>query len=447
MKNEVQVNIKDLILYIIKKWKMLVITGVIGAILVCGLYVLGAKGSFDENHEVIQNRLEALRAALSEEDAKLAEEAAQMYLVNEQQYAYLRTYVAKSLLHKIDTTQTPTYEMVYGMGENEVSQELWDEIALALEGQLKTDAAAEAMQQAVGEEIEAPYLVELVQVKTMENGGNSFMIQVVAPSEVMCQQLAQQVKVQVAAFVEELEAVYSKAEVKLLSESYYVGVNRDVEELQFQLYNRLNNIKTLLGKTYYELTPAQDAYYDELIVQANTTVDVEDGSVDGTAKPVKISKTTCLKMAILGAVVGVILGAVIVFLKYLLTDTLKTKEDISETFKQYVFQNDSMEELIEAVAYSGKKKDVNKLLIVGAAKDEMSTKWKEELQQKLEGRFEKVRVTVADSSNGDFAKLLQEYNGVISVERIGESTYTNIEKEIRLCDFYQVPLLGFVVIK
>ncbi|MBO5657535.1 MAG: hypothetical protein J6R94_05070, partial [Agathobacter sp.] len=113
----------------------------------------------------------------------------------------------------------------------------------------------------------------------------------------------------------------------------------------------------------------------------------------------------------------------------------------------FVFQEDSMEELVEAIVYASQKKGVCKLLVAGTSMDKESVQWKEELRQKLEGRFAQVAIAAVDKTNGDFAKMLQEYNGVISVERIGKSTYTNIEKEIRLCDFYETPLMGFVVIK
>ena len=456
MKNEVQVNFKDLIIYLIKQWKLYVIAGLIGAVLLCGLVVLkGNGGNYADS--IIHNQLETLKAALTEAEAEEAEEAAALYLMNKEHYAVLKGYLTESILHNIEPTKTPTGKTVYT-----VNEDASDEVIAALSIFIKSDTVAKQIKDALSLEVDNAYIAELLSIEAMEMS-NCFTVVVYASDIQMCQQIMATLKPALETEMTNLESGLQNVDFKMVSEGYYVEMNPVLQTLQFDLYNRLNNTKTLLGKNYYDLTPAQESYYDALVKEAELEQEKleqeEQGTedVDASVPVASRSITSYIKMAILGAFAGVFLAAVYVLLKYLLTDSLKTKEDLSETFGQHIFAEVPEKEvtdgqevvaaLKEDIKYAGSKHSAKTLLLAGSVSYEAAEALKESLKAALLEEFGQIEIGVLDKNNKDAVKLVNNSDAVVCIEKIGKSSYKDIEKEIKLCEYYNIPLLGFVVIK
>ena len=460
MKNEVQVNFKDLIIYLLKQWKRYVIVGIIGAVLLCGFYAVKGNGN-DYSDVLMEDQLKSLRALLTEEEAQEAEEAAKLYLMNAEHFAILKGYLTESILHNIEPTKTPTGKRVYcvngasAYGDEDIS----DEVIASLNIFIKSDAVAEAIKEALDLDVDNAYIAELLTIESLEMS-NSFTVVVLATDIQMCQQIMAKLDEMLEAQMKNLGTEFQNYSYQMVSEGYYIEMNPILQTLQFDLYNRLNNTKTLLGKGYYDLTPGQESYYDALLTEAELEKDEtqQENSDENTpvASPSK-SFSSYVKMAILGAFAGVFFAVVFALLKYLLTDSLKTKEDLSETFGQHVFAEVSKKEVSEGadviallkedIKYAGSKHSVKTLLLAGSVSEEMTQLLKENLKAELSDESFRIETGVLDKNNKDSVKLVNSCDGVVCIEKIGMSSYTQIEKEIKLCEYYNVPLLGFVVIK
>lgn len=460
MKNEVQVNFKDLIIYLIKQWKLYVIAGVIGAILLCGFYALKDNGGIVTD-VIGENELKELRAQLTEMEAQKAEEAAELYLMNEEHFAVLKEYLTESILHNIDPTKTPTGKRVYTVKGVSASgdEDISDEVIASLSVFIKSDVVAKQIKEVLELDVDNAYIAELLTIEYMEMA-NSFTVVVLATDIQMCQKMMTELGEAIEVQMKNLGGGFEDFGFQLVSEGYYVEMNPILQTLQFDLYNRLNNIKTLLGREYYDLTPGQEVYYDALLKEAQMTQNEtqQDGS-DTNVPTASASKnlSSYIKMAILGAFAGVFLAAVCALLKYLLTDSLKTKEDLSETYGQHVFAEvtskevkegaDVIDVLKEDIKYAGSKHSVKTLLLAGSTSQEMAQQLKENIKAALAEDFIRIEIGVLDKNNKDSVKLVNSSDAVVCIEKIGNSSYTEMEKEIKLCEYYNVPLLGFVVIK
>jgi hypothetical protein len=103
--------------------------------------------------------------------------------------------------------------------------------------------------------------------------------------------------------------------------------------------------------------------------------------------------------------------------------------------------------LKEDIKYAGSKYSAKTLLLAGSGSSEVAEQLKESLKAALSDEFAQMEVAVLDKNNKDAAKLINSHDAVLCVEKIGKSSYGAIEKEIKLCEYYNTPLLGFVVIK
>lgn len=458
MKNEVQVNLKDLIIYLMKQWKLYVVAGLVGAVLMCGVYAFLNAGKDVPETGTQGDAMESLKQALTEQEISEVEEAVRLYLINLEHYEELKTYVTESLISQIHVTSTPTYEIVYSISGVTMPEDerIIYEVLTLVENGIKSETTIAALQNALDLDVNPVYIKELIDIELVENS-STFLVNVVAPNKELCEGLGKELKGILSTRIEEVASRYTDVQIKNLDEVYFEEMNRSLQTLQFDLYNRLNNTNTLLGRTYYELTSDQEAYYDALIQEAeqeDKDENTEDESVAVNGAP---SLSSYLKMAILGAVAAVFVGVVFEFMRYLLTDTLKTKEDLSETFHQHVFcdlfakelqeSSDAFALLKENICFAGSKHEVKKLLIAGTSSEKTVQQCKESIQKACKDAFESIEVITIAKDDLEAVRQIQQCDGMICVEKIGKSSYTAIEKEIKLSTYYEVPLLGFVVVK
>ena len=159
-----------------------------------------------------------------------------------------------------------------------------------------------------------------------------------------------------------------------------------------------------------------------------------------------------IKYILLGAIAGVFLSAMYIALKYVLSNKLKTTDDIRNAFRLPVIgtvkekDKSAITLVCSGINACMKNADAQKVYLLGSGHSAAC----EELKKTVSEKFtdEKYSVMAIDSilSSPESVDRVVDSDGVILFERIGESLYDDIAREIEICSNYGVKILGTVVI-
>ena len=453
MKKEIQVNVIDLIKYVCKQWKILLIGSLCGMILASGIYcAVGVlkQTSEDANTQSVDQvqTLDTLRAQLTEEESVEVEQALDFYLTSQKNYEQLKEYTVNSLIYKIEAANTPTYRLVYSVkGISTTGENFKNEIGVIFENWIRSDEAIQMISNQIDFKMDSIYVKELIGI-AYDELTNCFVITVVSPDKEMTEALATAIDVAVAQNTKKIEGNYSEIKIEKLLGVFSVEVNNSLQAKQYSMMQQLHAAKSVLTVYRYELSNEQQLYYNALLLG-------EEESQDSTPQVKEEISLFDVKIALLGVIAGGFVMVFIVLLKYLLSDVLKVKEDIIQTFNQYVFgelevgkvnQND-WNVLCQNIKFVGAKKNIRNLLVAGSYSDEEVDLLKKQIRDELVDSFEQIDVKVINKNSDDFVKHIQNQDGVLCVEKIQKSSYTNIQHEIEVFEYYEIPLLGFVLVK
>ena len=196
---------------------------------------------------------------------------------------------------------------------------------------------------------------------------------------------------------------------------------------------------------------AQRSYYDALIC-------FDNGS---SAKGAPVSEfipsevgTLQPKWVVIGAFVGILIGAVVLALPYLLTGKLRNPRDMELSFNVPVLAtvqapnagNQQIDLISTGISILLKKDGLSSVMLTetpGAQAENL----KQQLTEKLSAEGIRVEAAEAASNESDSLKILGNAEAAVLVEKIGRSRYTDIEKETERCRQYGTKILGCVVLE
>lgn len=429
MKNEVRVNLRDLILYIVKRWYVIVLCMVLGAALISGAVLVKAKTT--PQVETAKKDLESLKNALDEEEQIEAEEAFEYYMTSVKNYEELKKYLANSVKYHIDATITPTYRVFYDVSGKSFggNENIQDSVIAALSYMVKTEEAAEAIRALSGLDLETVYLTELYGFDH-EAETNTFYLMVYGLDKEYAMNLGTAVEQVLDQKIQELGGRYAVLNVEKIGCTYTEGINSTVQTNQNTWLTRLNSTRSAVNAYKHDLNKKQEAYFDALYAVAKGQTIKDDNTPSATAPSLNA------KIVVIGMVAGALIGAFALLLRYLLSDSLKVAEDLKEAFGQHVIGAE-VALAKQDIKYFANKKGITRVHMLGSYSNEETEKLQAGLKEALKGEVEMV---IGDLST------ITEAEAIVFVEKIGKSTYKKIEKEIELCKTYEVPVLGFVVI-
>lgn len=453
MKNEVQVNVVDLIKYILMQWKKILIAGICGMLLISGVYLVigltndsskeSATDSVDEDIS-----LEELSKELTDDEIVQVEEAVDFYLSSKENYNQLKNYTANSLLYKIDATHTPTYRIAYVVEGVSASgnKEIQDEVFAILESWINSDEVIQNVMNYIDLQVEHVYVKELISLR-YDLLSDCFVLSIVSPEEELTKQIASALDIAIVNKINSLD-LYQQLEVRKLSEEFSIETNHTIQSTQSNMMQQLHSALSVLTVYRYDLEDNQQAYYDALLSEK---LDSEDIVTEEESERALFD----VKIAFLGVIAGVFVMLFYILMKYLLSDALKIKEDISITFHQHVFGEFALNNvdenewaiLCDNVKYAGEKKAAKKLIVAGTCLDNDAIDFKVKLKNNLLKSFEEVEIVSIDKNSPNAIRSVQDSEAVVCVEKLKKSSYTQIQQEIELCEYYDVPVLGFVLVK
>ena len=161
-------------------------------------------------------------------------------------------------------------------------------------------------------------------------------------------------------------------------------------------------------------------------------------------------KSFSIKYVLLAGILGAIAVIIIVAFKYITTPVLKTAEDLRTAFKLPIISsfrsgNDAALNYVYSSIYAAaKSSEAKKIYLLGAAPDAATTESKHKVSQMFEGKDISV---IPDSilDNPESLNAVVDSDGAILFEKIGQSKYDNISRELELCTSLGIKILGTVV--
>lgn len=107
------INIKDLAVYIIKKWRILVVATLLCAILLGGYKTVSSINSTEDQYSE-ENR-EQIVKKLTEVESNVVENLFNRYLAYKNSISYSESYLSNSILMKLNPEKLPTYTVQYSV--------------------------------------------------------------------------------------------------------------------------------------------------------------------------------------------------------------------------------------------------------------------------------------------------------------------------------------------
>lgn len=192
------------------------------------------------------------------------------------------------------------------------------------------------------------------------------------------------------------------------------------------------------------MTSAEKSYYNVLVK--------EQSGIDMSATEKEISVPGMLqpKWLMIGAVLGLFLGAFVVAMAYMLSGKLRTAEDMEIGYGVPVLAVSRKKETTESgvlakgIAKLMKEQELASIAVF-ACETPAAKKMKEELTKHLEAQ--NLHVNASTGAKDCFIGEIADTDTVLFVEQIGKSRYSDIEYRVSACRKFCVKVAGCIAIE
>ena len=310
---------------------------------------------------------------------------------------------------------------------------------------------------ALGNGVAENYVKELYSVGLEAN--SILNITVTARNEEECKKVLDVLMQELETQIPTATSLYEH-DIEYLDTYFSVNVNTSILSEQQTQVDALKNLQNVMLTVGNALTADQKALYTKLI-DGDTSDETEVIEVEVQPKEteaVETEKTVVRSFDIKYAMLGLLAGAFIVImwicLKYVLSQTIKTKDDISELFKVPVLgimkdgEDGELGMITAGIGLGAHKTDLKKLYAISTSGDATVAAITNKVVETVNQNYSEINVECGKSVLTDPSSLakLAESDGAIMVERLRISKYEDIAKELELAKSYGVKVLGCVVV-
>ncbi len=487
-----KIDLFDLIKRILHQWKfILVVMLVCGLVFECFGYARAymdyrreadSANQEDKPSDQYVQVLENEEAGLTEREISEVQVAADAYPLYMRQYQEDLLYCQNAVKMQLDANSVPTYTMHYAITGADVDNQVIDHIASTMEEWVVNEETCEEIRETLGWDVALSYIEDLIEIKTEEDTdesvtivvdsdtGDHVTVQIQSPTKDECQSMAEIVKNHISQETTNLQDRYGSFELDLLTETYAEKVDYDLRSFQEGRYTALNNLRGSISGLPSSMTDDQKDYYYDLIAyhaalesekealagEEDAEEEIAEEDAAAIAKPGIIR----WRFIILGLLLGLILACGYILLRYLLASHLRVKEDMEDTYhvpmlgyfpvsekRQRFTKEERIEMICAGIRVAAQKDDMKSIYLTGTAGDGESEQIIEQIQASLADSD--VQISSGRDVACDPASLEQmtASDGVVFVERVDRSPYADIQKEVELCQTYNIPVIGSVVIE
>lgn len=455
---EQEIDLKDLMFAVLRKWRLIVAFGILFALLLGGFKVMKGLQQLNDE-EVVQKNREEYETSLEKYETtkeRLEKEIENIQSNIESQQDYKDDSILMNINPYDEYVETVTfyvstdYEIMPGMmyqNPNTASSILKAYVSIAQNGEMYSYVLGR-----MNNKMGIRYLKELVKIQT-DYTNNMMDITVIGDTEKRASDVMRYIKDSIADSHKRITEAIGEHDVNIVDESKYVSVDLDLEKKQKDFTTNMDALDTSLTDKTKELEDLEEPK-DNLLTKGS----VVKGAV---------------KYAVLGGVLGAFMVVFFVCVVFLMSDKLVSEKELKRRYGVMVlgvFRKadkkrwfgfidrwlDRMDgqaaaqledsQTFEVVAANAMNyvEGVSRILLVGTvAREEL-----ERLKEGLAGLLPEKNLTVGGNL-GKEAQAIREAascDAVILVEQRGRSLFGGIEQELEVVRSLEKRVIGCVVL-
>ncbi|WP_026491188.1 hypothetical protein [Butyrivibrio sp. XPD2002] len=481
-RDNMEIDLIDLALYLLRKWKVLVVCMIIGAVLGGGFgYMRSGVTVSKETGEPVTNsvsEVEALKAKLTDQSAEMVELSASQYLEGMENYRdavehgkesialNVNAYEAVKLTNRyaIDDKSANT-DIAFVINEADTASTSVNDAALqsyvlgdvsniisAYKGELLTTETIQEIKDILDEDISDASVREMISV-TRE--GNAILaVSVYGESEDQVRAIMDVLDKSVDKATQSISAIYDY-EIKSASSNVSVGADDYLLGLQNNNASRISTIRSGIATLSSAMTADEKAYFTALIDENSAGLDEDsEGAEDSDPVETVVVRTISKKYVALGLIGGLFLAAFLYAVLYVLSGKLHTSDDLRSAFGLSVIgevKGDASEFglMSQGAAIGASKLSSDSVYIMGASDDDISVKVRNTMRKEMTEDHHVKSVKAGSSAVNDAVSMqeLSDSDAVVLVEMVGKSRFEDIAREVELCKKFGVKILGAVVVR
>ncbi len=382
-----------------------------------------------------KQEIEEYNAKIAEYDLAI-EDTQNAITEADKQIESLQEYIDNSIYMQIDPNNIQTVSVQYGLKtSNNVENILNSFITYINDGGLKEELSE------ADQDLKVKYWREVV---NSYQSGNNFFIVVINSDMDQAKRIMSIIKERVMDYVPKVKSLQGDFSLEELKTSEYAKMDAGVVNAQ---NNNRNNLKNFMSNR-------ADLANKLVGFQNNKKTYIEKNEPDNLKAADTNTKVLMVAYVLLGILFGAVTAFVIVVLKYILGDTLRTANDIREsdlnllgtysTLNQYKPDLERSKMDVEVLA---KAKNADKVFFYVMSDDDVSKKVAKDYEESLKISGIAVETGSNISENAEELKRMIACGSCVFVAEVGKTTYRQLEQQIHLCERFQTAVLGCVVVE
>ena len=434
MRNLKTLYVRNVLEDLIKKKVAVGIFIVICAVLFGMLGIVQGGKAVTETEEQKQE-IEEYNAKIAEYDSAI-EDTQNAIAEADKQIGSLQEYIDNSIYMQIDPNNIQTVSVQSGLKtSNNVGNILNSFITYINDGGLKEELSD------ADEDLKVKYWRDVV---NCYQSGNNFFIVVINSDMDQAKRIMSIIKERVMNYVPKVKSLQGEFSLEELKTSEYVKTDTGVVNNQNNNRNNLKNYTTNRADLNNKLIGFQNS--KKTYIEKNEPDNLKAADTN--------TKVLMVAYILLGILFGAVIAFIIVALKYIFGDTLRTANDIKEsdlnllgtysTLNQYKPDLERSKMDVEVLA---KAKNADKVFFYVMSDDEISKKVAKDYGDIMKASGIAVETGSNISESAEELKKMIACGNCVFIAEVGKTTYRQLELQTRLCERFKTAVLGCVVVE
>ena len=434
MRNLKTLYVRNVLEDLIKKKVAVGIFIVICAVLFGMLGIVQGGKAVTETEEQKQE-IEEYNAKIAEYDSAI-EDTQNAIAEADKQIGSLQEYIDNSIYMQIDPNNIQTVSVQYGLKtSNNVGNILNSFITYINDGGLKEELSD------ADEDLKVKYWRDVV---NCYQSGNNFFIVVINSDMDQAKRIMSIIKERVMNYVPKVKSLQGEFSLEELKTSEYVKTDTGVVNNQNNNRNNLKNYTTNRADLNNKLIGFQNS--KKTYIEKNEPDNLKAADTN--------TKVLMVAYILLGILFGAVIAFIIVALKYIFGDTLRTANDIKEsdlnllgtysTLNQYKPDLERSKMDVEVLA---KAKNADKVFFYVMSDDEISKKVAKDYGDIMKASGIAVETGSNISESAEELKKMIACGNCVFIAEVGKTTYRQLELQTRLCERFKTAVHGCVVVE
>lgn len=489
---EREISLIDLLIYVAKGWRSILIWMLIMAIAVSGVQyvreVKAAKEYADEEPATEEEEkeqtiltMEQLRQEMPEEEIKAVNKVVRL----EKDYIGQLDYLQNSLLMTMDPYDVSVARLQYWVdtdykvdytGVN--GKDLTADMVEAYLNRVEDDGWKKAGLKKAGADTELRYFNEMV---TTIDANSSFTIIVKYSDQKQLRTIIAALEEDLEEYQDKVTEIFGKHTLALVNESVETTVDNDIYNTQYNRRNILLNLENNIASYKAAFNEDQKSLYaGQILVDEDELSEGENDSEQAGDEAEDLAPLTPqirVKNILLGAILGAFLVCMIRAMVYILSGKLKAEDNVEaylgvaglggiaenkkeqkgafgkldawlDSLSRRNIGNLTKEQQLKMVASNILlycEKDNRKQIYLNSSVNCLEEK-AGELVRMLEERGIEVKDGFSILQDASAMEEMSKTDGVVFMEEAGKSRYEDLEREVKLCKEHGKTVIGLVVL-